>query len=163
MKKLVTLLSASIFALSLQAAETTAQKNKKIAEKFIHDVYDLRNFDAIPNYVHADFVDHSPGAAPDAKGPQFVREQAEGTYKLFPDLKFATQRMIAEGDLVAIHWKATGTSAPRPEANDPGGKKVTIEGTSIMAFRDGKIVDSWDIVDRIGMLRQLGFTLVPPK
>jgi predicted ester cyclase len=162
MKKLLSILTLVLLALPLFAAtKNDAASNRKTAEAFVHEVYDLRSFDAIPKYVAASFVDHSPGAPADAKGPEYVRKQAENSYATFPDLKFQTQRIVAENDLVAIHWKATGTTAPNAAMKDPGGKSVTLEGISMMRFDNGKIVESWDLVDRLGMFTQLGYSLKP--
>jgi predicted SnoaL-like aldol condensation-catalyzing enzyme len=141
-------------------AGKTEERNKALAESFVREVYNERKLDRIPHYVGESFVDRSPGAPADAKGPAFVRKQADASFAITPDLKFVNERMVAEGDLVAIHWTATGNSVP------PGGTTATkptkISGISIFRYEKGKIVESWDIVDRLALFRQLGFTITPP-
>ena len=38
----------------------------------------------------------------------------------------------------------------------PTGKQVTAAAISIMRFADNKVVDEWELVDEMGMMRQLG-------
>jgi predicted SnoaL-like aldol condensation-catalyzing enzyme len=140
---------------------TAEEENKRLARAFTEEVYNQRQFDRIPVYVAQDFVDLSPGAPPDAKGPDFVRKQAEANLEALPDLRFELQHLVAEGDLVLLHWKATGTDAKAlDEAGKP--KQVTLHGHSLFRMREGKILESWDIVDRLGSLLQRGFKLLPP-
>ena len=43
----------------------------------------------------------------------------------------------------------------------PTGKRVTVTGIGIFWFSDGKVVESWDNFDQLGMMRQLGVIPVP--
>ncbi|MBN1205443.1 MAG: ester cyclase [Myxococcaceae bacterium] len=140
---------------------TAEEENKRLARGFIEEIYNQRQLDRIPVYVAQDFVDLSPGAPSDAKGPELVRKQAEASLQAMPDLRFELQHLVAEGDLVLLHWKATGTDAQAlDEAGAP--KQVTLQGHSLLRMREGRIVESWDIVDQLGFLLQRGFKLLPP-
>jgi predicted SnoaL-like aldol condensation-catalyzing enzyme len=137
------------------------EENKRLARTFVEEVYNQRQLDRIPVYVAEDFVDRSPRAPADEKGPALVRRQAEESLKAIPDLRFDIQHLLAEGDLVLIHWKATSTDA---KVLDEAGttKQVTLEGHSLMRMREEKIVESWDVVDNLGFLLQRGFKVLPP-
>lgn len=137
------------------------EENKRLARAFTEEIYNQRQLDRIPLYVAQGFVDQSPGAPPEARGPDFVRKQAEGSLLALPDLHFDIEHLVAEGDLVLIHWKATGTD---PTTLDEAGapKQMTLHGQSLFRMRAGKIVESWDTVDRLGFLLQRGFKLLPP-
>lgn len=163
---LVTLTLATVLAASAAAAETmektTAERNKDLAQRFVDEVYNRRQLDKIPDYIAEGFVDESPGAPPDARGPAWVVRQAEGTFASFPDLRFEILRMVAEGDLVAVHWTSHGTASDQAAGGGAEGKKVEIQGISIFRYdAAGKVVGSWDIVDRLTMLRQLGLEVAP--
>jgi len=43
----------------------------------------------------------------------------------------------------------------------PTGKRVAIEVIDILRIVDGKITDHWDLIDQLGLLRQLG--VIPPE
>jgi predicted SnoaL-like aldol condensation-catalyzing enzyme len=137
------------------------EENKRLARTFIEEVYNQRQLDRIPVYVADDFVDLSPRAPTDVRGPDLVRRQAEESLGVLPDLRFDLQHLLAEGDLVLIHWKATSTDPKTlDEAGDP--KQVTLEGHSLLRIREGKFVESWDVVDNLGFLLQRGFKILPP-
>ena len=40
------------------------------------------------------------------------------------------------------------------------GKQITVTGIAISRIADGKIAETWEEVDRLGMMQQLG--VVPP-
>ncbi|WP_224361335.1 ester cyclase [Hyalangium versicolor] len=137
------------------------EENKQVARAFIEELYNQRQFDKAPQFVAPDFVDHSPGATPDHKGPEFVRKQAEEMLSSIPDLHFDIQHVVAEGDLVLVHWNATGTN---PKALDETGKpkQLQLQGHSLLRLQGAKLVESWDITDQLGFLLQQGFKLLPP-
>jgi predicted SnoaL-like aldol condensation-catalyzing enzyme len=137
------------------------EENKRLARTFTEEIYNQRQLDRIPVYVAQDFVDQSPGAPPDAKGPDFVRKQAEASLAALPDLRFGIEHLLADGDLVLIHWKATGTDARTLDGTGQP-KQLTLQGQSLFRMREGKIIESWDLTDRLGFLLQRGFKLLPP-
>jgi len=144
-------------------AASVEARNTELALAFIQDVYLDRDFDKIPSYIAEEFVDHSPGAPPEARGPAFVRRQAEATLAGFPDFRFEQRHTVAEGDLVAIHWTMSGTSTEAVAGPGGAGKAVKVDGISLFRYNaEGKVAESWDLVDRAGMLRQLGFDIRPP-
>src|SRR5688572_17699688 len=91
-------------------AGATEERNSALAESSVREVYNERMLGRMPRYVGCWFVDRSRAAPADANGRGFVRKQADASLALTPDLKFVNERMVAEGDLVAIHWTATGNS-----------------------------------------------------
>lgn len=137
------------------------EENKRVARAFIEELYNQRQFDKTPQFVAQDFVDHSPGSTAESKGPEFVRKQGEAMISALPDLHFDIQHVVAEGDLVLVHWNATGSS---PKALDEAGKpkQLTLQGHSLLRMQAGKLVESWDITDQLGFLLQQGFKLLPP-
>jgi predicted SnoaL-like aldol condensation-catalyzing enzyme len=140
---------------------TAEEENKRVARDFIEVLYNQRQFDKAPQYVAQDFVDHSPGATADHKGPEFVRKQGEAMIAAIPDLHLDIQHVVAEGDLVLVHWNGTGTS---PQALDETGKPkpLTLQGHSLLRMQEGKLIESWDITDQLGFMLQQGFKLLPP-
>jgi steroid delta-isomerase-like uncharacterized protein len=80
-------------------------------------------------------------------------EQYKGA---FPDSHIAIEEMIAEGDLVVIRWRATGTHHGELMGVHASGKPVEITGIGIDRIVDGQIVESWTNWDTLGMLGQIG-------
>ncbi|HEX2253769.1 MAG TPA: ester cyclase [Thermoanaerobaculia bacterium] len=136
--------------------------NTRIAQQFTEEVYNQQMLDKIPDYVAADFVDRSPGAPPGPHGPDFVRKQADQSFAGMPDLTFELLRTVAEGDLVTMHWKAVGTASAELAGGAAEGKRIELQGISIFRMQDGKIAESWDLVDRLSLLQQAGYRILPP-
>ena len=52
--------------------------------------------------------------------------------------------LVERDDIVVSNWTLTGTHTGAPFFGvPPSGKKVTINGTAILRFKDGKIVEHW--------------------
>src|SRR6267378_1058985 len=80
---------------------------------------------------------------------------------LMADLKELTRRFIDEvwnqGKLDLVEqFVAPGTHKGALMGIPPTGKRVSVAGTVITHFRDGKQVESWANYDQLGMLQQLG-------
>jgi predicted ester cyclase len=63
---------------------------------------------------------------------------------------------IAEGDMIATRWIATGTHSGELMGIAPTGRDVTVEGVQFDRIRDGKIVESHGLFDALGLLQQIG-------
>ncbi|HZG64205.1 MAG TPA: ester cyclase [Rubrobacteraceae bacterium] len=134
-----------------------SEQNKAIARRAIEEVFSAQgNLDVAdeifaPNYVH-----HDPASPEDIRGPEGAKEFA-GMYRTaFPDVQLSTQDQIAEGDMVATRWVANGTHQGEIMGIAPSGNRVTVAGTSIDRIVDGKIEETWDNYDALGMMQQIG-------
>ena len=82
--------------------------------------------------------------------------------RAFPDLRFTTDVVVADGDFVVGRWTMTGTNTGVFDlfGLPPTGRPVTMTGQEIFRAHDGKLAEVWHQEDAPGMLRQLG--LEPP-
>ena len=77
----------------------------------------------------------------------------------FPDLHFAVEDMIAEGDkVVTVATSFSGTHQGEFMGIAATGKPVKIKTHLDPSVADNRIVEGqdWGIVDMLGMMRQLG-------
>ena len=79
-----------------------------------------------------------------------------------PDLEFTVDLVVAEDDLAATYWTATGTHRGDWLGIAPTDREVTWQGINIFRFACGLIVESWGEADHLGLLRQLGAVELPP-
>jgi predicted ester cyclase len=93
------------------------------------------------------------------RGLEFIGRLREA----FPDITFTVEDMIAEGDLVATRWTATGTNDGEFMGMEPTGRQATIGGMTIQRFKDGRIVEGWTQQDALGLLRQIGAVPEPAR
>ena len=68
-----------------------------------------------------------------------------------PEVKRSVEPILAQGDKVAFRYLV--------EVNDQG-RKLKVEGITIIRFEGGKIVETWTIEDSLGFAKQLGYELV---
>lgn len=79
-------------------------------------------------------------------GIEGVKLTVSSVRAAFPDLEFATEDLLAEGDKVAQRWSWTGTQEGEFMGNPPTGKKTTMSGISIVRVANGKIVEIWSAI-----------------
>ena len=76
----------------------------------------------------------------------------------FPDTKTEQNDVIGEDNKVAIRWTTSFTHIKPYMGFSPSNNKVTVTGTSIYKFSEGKIIEVWINWDRLSMMQQLGVT-----
>mgnify|MGYP001218764491 CR=1 FL=1 len=106
------------------------------------------DYTAVYEFFAPDFFSHvTPRVHPEAVGTD-IRAQEQRFWEMaknaFPDMHFAVDLLVESGDIVVSNWTLTGTHSGGPYYDvPPSGKRVTINGTGILRFRDGKIVEHW--------------------
>jgi len=131
-------------------------KNKQVARTFFEGVLGQGHLEKYAESHTKDFVghgeDHDYSLEEDLAAAKEERHAA-------PDMKMRVNQILAERDLVAVHWTAWGTNT-QPGMGLPGtGKKISVDGMTIFRFKDGKISEEWSVWDMLSVMQQAG--LVP--
>src|SRR5215204_4991086 len=99
----------------------------------------------------------------DAAEKLFAAGQAEGAKqgaanfrRGFPDVISTIEDLIAEGDKVVARWRSRATHQGDYMGIAPTGNKVEFTGISFYRIEGGKIAQSWNSEDRLGLMRQIG-------
>src|SRR5919107_1278251 len=138
---------------------TTAEENEELATMYWEEVW-WGDQGKIAEIVAEDEVHHW-GIGGDTTGFEEFSERWALFFTAFPDLEFTVNLVVAEEDLVATHWTATGTHQGEWQGIPPTDREVTWQGINIFRFECGLIVESWGSADRLGLLRQLGAVELP--
>jgi len=138
-----------------------SEENKAVVRRFIEEVWNNGNLAAIDELVAEDHVDHDPAQAGSPGGREGVRAFVQMYRAAYPDTRIELGEMIAEGDLVAAPWTATGTHQGDLMGIAPTGKSIAVTGIGIDRVSGGKIAESWANYDALGMLAQLGAMPAP--
>jgi predicted ester cyclase len=141
------------------------ERNKENFRKLIEDVINTGRLDLANRFLTVDRPDHQESGLPAelTKGyAGFAR--VLGMYKeSFPDLRFASLFMIAEGDLVLSYNRIEGTHRGPFLGAPPTGKKFVVCSADVCRFdADGLISEHWGVFDVATLMMQLGL-LAPPK
>jgi steroid delta-isomerase-like uncharacterized protein len=137
----------------------SAEENKALAKRFFDEVCNgkkLQVADELFSVGHTYADPAIPGIPPGPAG----QKQLIGTYQAaFPDARWEVEEMFAAGDKVVTRWAGSGTHKAALQGNPsipPTGKKVRVTGVWIHRISSGKIVETWNHWDMMGMLQQLG-------
>jgi len=113
------------------------ERNKRnVVALFTRAVNEKEPEEAAAEHIGPVYIQHNP-MAPD--GAQAFISFLKGAAQQFPQMRIEIKRVVAEGDLVAVHSHFTFT------AGESGNAVVDI-------FRldgDGKIVEHWDVVQPV--------------
>ncbi len=76
--------------------------------------------------------------------------------KEFPDLKVSIQQILADGDMVVslLMYRGTHTKFER---------EIVWREAWFARLSEGKIIESWPIIDESAYFRHLGYKLIPPS
>jgi steroid delta-isomerase-like uncharacterized protein len=138
---------------------TTAEENEELATMYWDEVW-WGDQGKIAEIVAPDEVHHW-GIGGDTTGFEEFSERWGLFFTAFPDLEFTVDQVVAQDDLVATHWTATGTHRGEWLGIAPTDREVTWTGINIFRFECGQIVESWGSADHLGLLSQLGAIDIP--
>ena len=140
------------------------QKNKQIALTVI-EALNARDLSLWSKHLAEDYIAEHPGVP-----VPLDKTRSIGYHQRFvtalPNIHFEVLHVLAEGDLVLIHWKGSGTHDERlatvtGETIPPTRRRVRVSGALLTEVRDGKIVREWTYWDQLSLLAQLGITDQP--
>ena len=136
------------------------EKNKEIVRRFVKEVWNDGRLDVADDVLAANYIEHP--STPDSSkkdephGPDVMKRFVQMFRGAFPDMIFTIEHMVAEDDKVAIHLVGRGTHQGELHGLPATGKRVTIGGAAIHRIEDNKIVETYQVVDRLSLREQLG-------
>ncbi len=121
------------------------ENNKKNAVAFYKKAYDGNPKKAVELYVGDDYIQHNPDVG---NGKEPFIEYFDRMFAEYPEKSIDFVRVIAEGDLVALHTHQIW----------PGNEEyITMD---YFRFDDnGKIVEHWDAIQKIPEVLKSGNTM----
>jgi predicted ester cyclase len=135
------------------------EDNKRVVRRFFEEVWNRNDVSKLDEILSSENK-HYFGANQGRVGPNEARAIIENWRRGFPDFQYHVEDTIAEGDRVVSRVRFTGTHAGNFEVEgrtlSPTNSKIEGAEIFIMRVAAGKIVESWTIWDRLGVLRQLG-------
>lgn len=134
--------------------ENAIEENKELVRRWIESWNGDAPLQEADDYFASDWRDHNPlpGRPEGIEGARrFVRFFRDS----FGDIHMTIDLMVAEGDRVAVRWIADATHIGEFNGIPPSGRRVTFSGISVHRIRDGKIAETADEIDFLGLLQQV--------
>ena len=140
------------FCLPLAPANADIAADKVTATRVFEEKTDRGDFSNLDEIYAPGFVAHGGD-----KSYTLEEDNASGRAirAAVPDLKVSIERLVGEGEMVAVHWRASGTNTVAAAGMPGQGKVVKVEGMTMFRFQAGRIVEEWSLTDRLSLLRQL--------
>ena len=122
----------------------SSEENKALVRREQEELWNATgNLDAAQELFVADHV-------------EAARQEAADFREGFPDVVSTIEDLIAEGDKVVARWRARATHQGEYMGIAPTGKEVELTGISVYHIEAGKIAESWNVEDELGLMRQIG-------
>jgi predicted ester cyclase len=134
------------------------KQNKDKERKMVAEALNKGNLAVVDEYLAPDFIYHGPGGVK-VKGIKNYKEFLTSLRTYYPDIHVKIEDIIAEGDMVATRTLSTFTFTGKAGTVKPTGKKVSMTGSILDRFENGKIAETWEQYDRLDLYQQLG--LIP--
>jgi len=112
------------------------EKNKEVVLAFYKEAHFDGDVDgAIARYVGNTYIQHTAAAEDGVEG---LRNYINFFLKAFPNAKGDIRRVIADGDIVAVHAHWTNLVSKNGDV-----------GVDFFRVQDGKLVEHWDVMQAI--------------
>jgi predicted ester cyclase len=155
--------TASVATLNAFAATPTThtpckpgvqERNKAIARTVFEEILSQGRVDENEHLYHPTFVAHSP--LRDAYRDE-DRAASKGWRKAVPNLRMDVLRIVAECNVIVVHWSGSGTNSGEGNGLPATGKTLAnMWGMTIFRIQDGQIREEWTSFDQYALLKQLG-------
>lgn len=146
-----------------KATKTKAlESNKAVLRRHFEQVLNEGLLDVIDEIYTEDYVldapvqpDGSTAAQSLTKGRNGLKKRATAFRTAFPDIHFTINIMIAEGDMVSVHYTFRGTHRDTFLSVAPAGNVIDISGILIARLINNQIDSAWSVFDSGQLLHQL--------
>jgi steroid delta-isomerase-like uncharacterized protein len=139
----------------------TAEERKAFVRRQIDELWNKGNLREAEECFTTDFVGHDPSSPEEVRGPEGFKQNVAEVRAAFPDFHMEIVDQVAEGEKVVTRYVTTGTHQGELAGIAPTGNRVEVAGMGIDYFRGGKICESWEYYDVLGLMQQIGVATIP--
>lgn len=131
-----------------------SEANKALVRRYLLEILNQSDTEAVDSVVGADYLDHVAfaGQRPGLKGVK----QRVVTLLGSLDPQWTVHDLVAERDLVMVHWTLAGTHRGTFLGVPATGRPIRFDGIDIYRVRNGRLCEHWNVVDLLEFYRQVG-------
>jgi predicted ester cyclase len=137
----------------MTTSDTTAT-DVAAARRVLEEIFPAADEGALAEAISAEFVNHEapPGTPPGPAGiTMFMRMLAAA----FSDQKWTVQKVVADGDTVALYCVHSGRHTGTWFGLPATGREFAYKQMHMIRMKDGLGVEHWAVRDDAGLMRQL--------
>lgn len=121
----------------------TSEENLATSRRWLLEVYNKRQLDAVPEIIADDYINIGTSTATGVEAGRHVITQADGWA---PDSRISIKYAAAQNDVVLLLFSVEGTHTGEFMGVPPSGKKFLLWFSDIFRFNnEGKMVEGWVI------------------
>lgn len=138
------------------SSTNTKTDSIKTALNAMYTAWEAGKLDELGKYMSENFVEHNPmpGQKPGLAG---MIEMSKDMMAGFPDMKWKTDDIRVEGDIITARGTMSGTNSGPIMGMPATNKKVTnVMGIDQFRWENGKFVEHWGLIDVHTWMTQLG-------
>jgi len=135
----------------------SAARNEAMIRRWFEEVWNNRNRGVIDELMHHDALVHglSPDGQP-ARGRAGFMPFYESFMAAFPNIRIVIDDVIADEERVVARMHAEATHDGAGLGIAATGRPVKFTAIVWARIRDGQLLEAWNELDTVGMLRQVG-------
>jgi steroid delta-isomerase-like uncharacterized protein len=137
-------------------APALSDEPRAVVRRFFADLWNKGDLSIADELIGVDAVNHDPAGPSLGMGPEATKRLITMYRSAFPDLVLETEHVIAESRMVVVQWISSGTHRGEFLGAAPSGKRVRVNGISILQIDRGKIsevVTKWDTLSLMKEIR----------
>ena len=129
------------------------QANLNAVQRF-YDAYNKKDEAILGQVIADDYIDY--GHDPPGRGLQGAKSDFQDFTRAFEDARFDIDEMFGSDDRVVVRWTLHATHTGPFAGLSPTHKKAVVRGISLYRLHDGKITETRNLADLLGLFKQLG-------
>jgi len=137
-----------------------AAQSAELSRRIFEDVWNRKNLNAIDDLISANYIHHDANS-PAASGIDGYKQFVNYYMNAFPDAHFTIDDAFTDGQNTEVQndvtrWTVVGTHEGELAGIPRTGRRFFVTGISIARIANGKITESWNNWDALGLMQQLG-------
>jgi len=138
--------------------ESGQSPRKQILADFLKDVWTDGKVEAVDQYLADSYTIHNdPGDPWDGQtlSIEGFKNRLVQSRAMAPDQIFHVEKMVEEGNEIAVAWTWSGTHLGDIPGIPATGRKITMTGLTIYSFDGDRLSGHWQVADRLSVFQQL--------
>jgi len=140
------------------------EANKALVHRYYEEIANAENVDAATSVADSlltpAFAFYTFNDDQGTHGLEQHKEFLVWHHNAVPDQHWTVEAIVAEDELVATHWRTSGTQRGEFLGVEPTGRRIVLQGMDLFRLADDRIAELRRFFDLMDVMQQLG--AVPP-